>query len=39
MRIDTFRVAPPTAAVLLACTGLAQASSHREAPSITGTPA
>ena len=38
MRIETFRVAPLAAAVLLACTGLAQASSHREAPSITTTP-
>ena len=38
MRIETFRVAPLAAAILLACTGLAQASSHREAPSITTTP-
>lgn len=32
------RVTPLVAAVVLACTGLAQASSHREAPSITTTP-
>ncbi len=38
MRIKYFRAAPLAAAVLLACTGLAQASSHREAPSITTTP-
>jgi hypothetical protein len=38
MRIKHFRAAPLAAAVLLACTGLAQASSHREAPSITTTP-
>jgi len=37
MRLTHFRAAPLAAAVLLACTGLAQASSHREAPSITTT--
>jgi hypothetical protein len=38
MQSQRFRAAPLAAAVLLACTGLAQASSHREAPSITTTP-
>ena len=38
MQTKFFRAAPLAAAVLLACTGLAQASSHREAPSITTTP-
>jgi hypothetical protein len=33
-----FRTAPLAAAALLACLNLAQASSHREAPSITTTP-
>ncbi len=33
-----FRAAPLAAAALLACVSLAQASSHREAPSITTSP-
>ena len=33
-----FRAAPLAAAALLTCMGLAQASSHREAPSITTSP-
>ena len=38
MHTKHFRAAPLATAVLLACTGLALASSHREAPSITTTP-
>ena len=38
MNAKSFRAAPLAAAALLACTGLALASSHREAPSITTTP-
>ena len=38
MQSKSFRAAPLAAAVLLACTGLAQASSHREAPFITTSP-
>ena len=38
MRTPRFRAAPLAAAVLLALTGLAQASSHREAPFITTSP-
>ena len=38
MITNRFRVAPLAAAALLACTGLALAASHREAPSITTTP-
>jgi len=38
MRSKHFRAAPLAAAVLLACTGLAQASSHREAPFIATSP-
>jgi hypothetical protein len=38
MRSIRFCAAPVAAAVLLACTGLAQASSHREAPFITTSP-
>ena len=38
MQPNRFFLAPLTAAVLLACTGLAQASSHREAPFITTSP-
>ena len=38
MHSRRFRAAPLAAAVWLACTGLAQASSHREAPFITTSP-
>jgi len=38
MRLKHFRAAPLAAAVLLGCTGLALASSHREAPFITTSP-
>jgi hypothetical protein len=38
MQSKHFRAAPLAAAVLLACTGLAQASSHREAPGIATSP-
>lgn len=38
MHSRRFRAAPLAAAVWLACTGLAQASSHHEAPFITTTP-
>ncbi|MCV2367924.1 DUF4331 domain-containing protein [Roseateles oligotrophus] len=38
MQVHRLNLAPLAAAVLLACTGLAQASSHREAPFITTAP-
>ncbi|WP_310389813.1 DUF4331 domain-containing protein, partial [Roseateles sp.] len=38
MQAQRLTLAPLAAAILLACTGLAQASSHREAPFITTTP-
>ena len=38
MKPMILRLAPMAAAALLACTGLAQASSHREAPFITTSP-
>jgi hypothetical protein len=38
MQSKLFRAAPLAAAALLACSGLAQASSHREAPFITTSP-
>ena len=38
MQAHRLNLAPLVAAVLMACTGLAQASSHREAPFITTAP-
>ena len=38
MQAQRLTLAPLAAAILLACTGLAQASSHREAPFITTAP-
>ena len=38
MQLKRFAAAPLAAAVLLACTGLAQAASHREAPFIATNP-